>query len=273
MLKLRGHVPFLIENREDEGFSWGPREYRLLRRTARVPDRIICVSDAVRRVVQEREGIGEHQLRIVWNGIHVPEPSTDSRSEIRAELGIPPEALVVGMVSNFNRPVKGARYLVEAAPHILSANTRARIVVFGTGKEETALRARAAALGVQDRLLFAGFKTDIARYYPALDMSVLTSLSEGLPISVLESMSHALPVVATAVGGTPEVVVDGVTGYLVPPKDTEAFAAKVVELLRNEELRRRMGEAGRRRVEVEFDIGRTAERYLEVYREVLGRET
>jgi glycosyltransferase involved in cell wall biosynthesis len=150
----------------------------------------------------------------------------------------------------------------------------ARFVIFGKGfgesPEEQRLLDLAAELGIGESTRFAGFRPDIQRYYCALDVSVLTSLSEGLPIVLLESMIQGLPVVATAVGGTPEVVADGVTGYLVPPKDPLAFAERVTELLLDRALRERMGGAGRRRARSEFDIGRTAARYLEIYRDVSG---
>jgi glycosyltransferase involved in cell wall biosynthesis len=234
---------------------------------------VICVSDAVRRVVTVREDLSDAQITVVRNGIELPELSKAHRGAVLAELGLPRDALVVGMISNFNRPVKGARYLVDAAPHILASNPRAWVVVFGSGRGQEKLEQRARALGIADRFVFAGFKQNIGRFYAAMDVSVLTSLSEGLPISALESMSHGLPMVATAVGGTPEVVEDGVTGLLVPPKEPELFARKVVDLLRDSDMRARMGSAGRRRVEVEFDISKTAERYLEVYREVIAERT
>lgn len=273
LLKRRGHIRCLVENREDEGFNWGPKEYALLRRTRHLADRVICVSDAVRRVAVEREDLDPDRVTVIRNGIALPDNAPDTRAGVREELGVPPGAPLVGMVSNLNRRVKGVRYFVESVPDILRGAPDAWFVVFGSGKEQPGLEHQAGRLGVRDRVVFAGFKSDIQRYYPALDVSVLTSLSEGLPISVLESMSFRLPVVATRVGGTLEVVVDGETGYLVAPKDTGAFAARVVELLRHADLRRAMGAEGRARVEREFDIRRTAAKYLEEYQRCVRRET
>jgi glycosyltransferase involved in cell wall biosynthesis len=168
-------------------------------------------------------------------------------------------------VANFNRAVKGVSYFVEAAPAILESVPRARFVILGRGKEEAVLRRRASELGVDAHVLFAGYRADIDRYYQAMDVSVLTSLSEGCSMTVLESMNHGLPVVVTNVGGNPELVTDGETGYLVPAGDPRAFAARVVELLRSPSLREQMGTAARRRVESRFRLEDVAGRYLRVY--------
>ena len=157
---------------------------------------------------------------------------------------------------------------MEAIPLVIQAVPTARFVVVGSGNEIDELTRSAKNLGVSKHLIFAGFRKNIADFYAAMDISVLTSLSEGLSITILESMSHSLPVVATAVGGNPEVVVDGQTGFLVPPKDPQAFASRVVALLQDPALRRRMGEAGRRRIEEHFPMDKTASEYLELYERV-----
>jgi glycosyltransferase involved in cell wall biosynthesis len=269
ILKLAGRIPFLVENREDEGFSWGRAEYALLRRGRAVPDRVICVSEAVRRVVLEREGTDPARTVVVHNGVTLAGP-TVTGPEARAELGYGPGDLVVGMVANLNRAVKGVQYFLDAVPLILKEVPSARFVVFGRGGEEAALKARTAELGIGDRVRFAGFRPDVQRFYPALDVSVLTSLTEGLSIALLESMNHGIPAVVTRVGGNPEVVVDGETGFLVPPRDPAPFAERVVALLRDRELRAQFGRAARRRVEERFDVRRAARRYLEIYDEVVG---
>jgi glycosyltransferase involved in cell wall biosynthesis len=272
-LKRIGRIGRLVENREDEGFAWGRREYAMLRRTRQLPDRVICVSAAVRNVAIEREGLDPGRTVVIHNGVEVATAAGGSRMDVRGELGYGADAPLVGMVSNLNRPIKGIRYFLDAVPLILRAIPRARFVIFGGGfghgGHEAKLREQAAALGVTEYVQFAGFRPDIERYYGALDLSVLTSLSEGLSIAVLESMKHGVPVVVTRVGGNPEVVVDGQTGYLVPPRDPEAFADRVVALLHDPDLRHRMGAAARDRIAASFDIRKTAEAYLDIYRDVL----
>lgn len=270
VLRRLGRIRVLVENREDMGFAWGPSEYRLLRRTSHIPDRVICVSEAVRQVALEREGLDPARTVVIHNGVTPSAPAADGGRAARAELGYGPDDLVVGMVSNLNRAVKGLPYFLDSIPLIARQVPAARFVIFGRGPDEPALRARAAELGIASILQFAGFKPDIHRFYPALDVSVMTSMSEGLSIALLEAMNHGLPVVFTRVGGNPEVVVEGETGFLVPPRDPPAFAARVVELLRDGKLRRQMGAAARQRIEREFDIALAARRYLQVYEELLG---
>lgn len=273
-LKKLGRVRHLVENREDEGFAWGEREYARLRRSRSLPDRVICVSEAVRRVAVDREGVDPARTLVIHNGVRLPRQSRPERESCRLDLGIKHDEVLVGMVSNLHRPIKGVSYFLDAIPLILEAEPSARFAIFGhgfgRGAEERLLREKAKSLGIDRPPLFAGFRPDIDRCYAATDVFVMTSLSEGLSIALLESMSHGLPVVVTAVGGNPEVVVEGETGFLVPPRQPAAFADRVIRLLRDRELRARMGEAGRRRVEEKFLIRQAARRYLEVYEDVLS---
>jgi glycosyltransferase involved in cell wall biosynthesis len=269
LLKLAGRIPVLVENREDQGFNWGSHEYGWLRLTRRAPDRVVCVSEAVRRTVAEREGLSAERLTVIRNGLAAPERRV-SRTAARTEFGFDEDDLVVGMVANFDRAAKGVDRFVEAIPPIVEAVPRARFLLVGRGRNEADVRRLAASLGIGDRLVFAGFRPDVEVAYEAMDLSVLTSRTEGLSITLLESMDHGLPVVVTDVGGNPEVVVPGETGVLVPPDDTGAFAREVVALLGSPETRRRMGETARRRVDAEFRIDRTAGRYAALYEELLA---
>jgi len=265
LLKLGGVIRTLIENREDEGFNWGVHEYAWLRMTRGLPDRIVCVSDAVKRVVMEREGIEEERITVIRNGVGTLPNAGGEAPEIRKELGIGDDHLVVGMVANFNRSVKGASLLLDAVPEVVRSVPAARFLLIGKGKEEKALRDKALSMGIGPYVFFAGYRQDIHRCYAIMDVSVLTSFSEGLSITLLESMECGIPVVVTRVGGNPEVVSDGSTGYLVPPGDVPAFAERTIRLLRDRELRKRMGEAARRRVERQFRIQDVASRYMETY--------
>ena len=272
LLKRAGWIQCLVENREDEGFNWSEWDYRLLRLTATLPDRIICVSEGVRGVVLEREGIDPEKVKVIPNGVPLAPEESDpvTEREMLAELGLEPDNEVVGLVANLNRTVKGVRYFIEAAPAIVAARPRVRLLVVGEGRDRGRLEALAERLGVADRVRFTGFRSDVHRLYPLMDVSALTSLSEGLSITILESMSHGIPVVATRVGGNPELVADGETGILVPPRDPEAFAEAVIGLLANPQERRRMGVAGRERAEREFSQDQIARRYEALYDEVLG---
>ena len=269
ILKWEGKIRTLVENREDQGFGWGAHEYSWLRMTKERPDRIICVSEAVKRTVMEREKVDENRIVVIRNGVDPLPDASGEAASIRDELGIGDSHLVVGMVANFNRAVKGVSLFLDAVPEIVRDVPFARFLLLGRGKEEKALREKARALGIEPFVIFAGFKPDIHRYYAIMDVSALTSFSEGLSITLLESMRCGVPVIATRVGGNPEVVVDGVTGYLVPARDVSSFASKTVELLLDKDLRRRMGEEARRRVIQDFRLEDVASRYMALY-EKLG---
>ena len=270
ILKREGKIRTLIENREDQGFNWGGHEYAWLRLTRGIPDRIICVSDAVKDTVMQRERMDEDRIVVIRNGVETLPETGEPSAQLRKELGIGEEDLVVGMVANYNRSVKGVSLFLDAVPPIVEQVPSARFLLLGRGKEDGVLKEKARSMGIDRYVIFAGYRPDIHRYYAIMDISVLTSFSEGLSITLLESMRCGLPVVATRVGGNPEVVVDGETGYLVPPGDISAFASRTVTLLLDRELRKRMGEQGRRRVERHFLLGNVAKRYEEVYEGLLS---
>ncbi|UCF19803.1 MAG: glycosyltransferase [Gemmatimonadota bacterium] len=268
LLKRLGVIRALVENREDMGFSWGPREYRLLRLTAGIPDRVICVAEAVRQVVLERERVEPARVVVLRNGVEPVAAASEERAAVRSEFGLGDEHLVIGMVANLNRAVKGGTYFLEAIPTIVREVPNARFLIIGRVEGEEELRAKARALGIEGYLTLAGYRGDIASCYEIMDLSVLTSLSEGLSITLLESMNHGVPVVATRVGGNPEVVIEGETGFLVPPRDVPAFAGRVVQVLRDPALRGRMSDAARARIRQEFQIRSVAARYLDIYEDV-----
>lgn len=270
LLKKLGAVERLVENREDEGFNWGRHEYALLRTTRRLPDRIICVSQGVRDHVLRNERQEIDRLRVIHNG--VAEPRTVGDTELAAtryDVGLEPDRPVVGMVANLNRPVKGARYWVETAVRVLREAPGTQFLLVGGSGDSDELRRHVDESGISSAVRFAGFRDDVTPLYALMDISILTSLSEGLSITLLESMSHGLPIVATRVGGNPEVVVDGVTGYLVPPRDPAAMARRIVSLLRDPAARDLMGREARRRYEAQFNLDRTARDYADLFRTVI----
>ncbi len=270
LLKFMKIVKVLVENREDEGFDWGGFEYFLLKLTRHIPDKIVCVSEGVKRVVMEKERVKESNLCVIRNGIEFAGVSNSEQEKLLfEEFPIPGESLVVGMVANLNRPVKGGGYFIEAVPLILEKVPGTHFIIVGGGDEIPGLIERTEAYGVSHAVHFVGFREDVEKYYEIMDISVLTSLSEGLSITLLEAMSHGLPVVVTEVGGNREVVVDGVTGYLVPPEDVPSFAEKVVYLLKNSNVRERMGERALDRIEGYFRIQDTSPLYEGIYKGAL----
>lgn len=270
LLKLAGKIRTLVENREDQGFDWGKHEYLWLRLTRSLPDKVICVSEAVKAVVMEREGVEQSKIAVIHNGVSLNEAQTGMKAVTKRELGFPEESLVCGMIANYNRPVKGVSRFLDSIPAILSAVPATRFLFVGGGDEGDALQEKARMLAIEPNVVFAGYRKDIHRYYEIIDVSVLTSLSEGLSLTLLESMKYGIPVVATEVGGNPEVVVEGKTGYLVPVENPMLLVDRIVTLLQDPELRRRMGNEGRMHVERKFRMRDVANRYMEMYQGLMA---
>ena len=267
--RVLGHlagVPIVISSERTMGQESRFR-YALNRLTHPLADRVVCVSQRVADFAAGVIGIPPQKLVVVPNGIPVEEFQMDNKAETRAALGISVTSLVIGTVGRLH-PVKGTRHLIEA---FAQCRTSCQLVllVIGDGPQRAQLESLAQRLGIADRVYFLGNRTDVPRLLQAMDVFVLPSEWEGMPNAALEAMATGLPVVATAVGGTPEVVVDGVTGLLVPPRNSEALAQAIAQLLADPELRRRMGQAGRERVEQLFSVEQMVRKTEALYEELL----
>jgi glycosyltransferase involved in cell wall biosynthesis len=233
-------------------------------------DRLVVPSEAIARKVTA-EGRQGPRFAVVPNGVDLSRFSGPVRPcALRGEHDIPPSAPLLGVVARLE-PEKGHRHLIDAMPAILEAVPETWLAVIGEGSEADALRAQAKDLGVADRVIFTGRRDDVSALTADLTIAVLPSLREAQGISLLEAMARRVPVVASEVGGIPEVVTDGVDGRLVPPGDPAALAASIIGLLREPDLRRRLGEAGRRTVADRFSVDAQVRRIQAVYDEELAR--
>ena len=231
--------------------------------TARLAAALVAVSEDTRRAYEE-QGY-PRRIRVVYNGVTAAPVNANG---LREELSIPADAPLVAEVGRLC-DVKGQRELIDAVARL----PKACAVLVGAdleqgGAYERALRERAEDLGVADRVVFAGYRDDAARVVAAADVFALPSWTEGLPLVVLEAMALGRAVVATTVGGTPELVTEGETGLLVPPRDVEALTAALKRVLDDEGLRRRLGDAGRRRVTERFSAEAMTRDVLALYDEV-----
>ena len=243
---------------------------RLERWLARRTARIITVSRALTDEMIGQFALPADKIVTIHNGLDLaPYLSGGARERVRARLGVPAGALLFGIAARF-APQKGLDALVVASVPVLEADPDAWLVIAGDGPLLEPVRMQARKTPVRDRILFPGFETDIPGFLSALDLYVNASVSEALGIGTIEAMASGLPVVATAVGGTPEVVDDGVTGVLVPVGRPKPLTDAISQLAGDGPSRRRMGAAGRERAITEFGLDGMLERTAAVYREVLS---
>jgi L-malate glycosyltransferase len=273
--KLAG-VPVILSSRRDMGFNLKGRHVLFYKLLNKVFSRILVVSDAVGRMIVKEQNADEKRIITLYNGIDTREiNSSADKSEVRKSLGLPEgEYPVIGMLAGV-RAVKGHRYFIEAAAGVLKIFPDARFIIVGSGLGHTGyveeLKTQICGLGIENRIILTGARRDAPAIQSVLDISVNCSLSEGFSNTILESMAAGKPVVATAVGGNPEAVVDGVTGILVPPADTRALAEGIIRLLKDKDLASRMGEAAARRINERFTQKVMMERTEKTY-ETLLRE-
>jgi glycosyltransferase involved in cell wall biosynthesis len=223
----------------------------------------LTVSDAVRHVLLS-SGIPAERVRTIHSGIDVSRGDAVPDTAALFSEG----TRVLGTVGHLAGH-KGHAYLLEATRHLLRDEPHLGVAIVGSGDLQPALEAQAAALGIAERVRFPGFRRDVMALIRQFELFVMPSSLEGLGTSLLDAMALGKPVVATRVGGIPEVVHDGVTGLLVPPRDPVALARAIGVMLRHPELAKQFGEAGRARVARYFTAARMAERTLHVYQQLV----
>lgn len=236
-------------------------------------DAVICVSEAVRRYRISEAGFNPRKLHLIENGIDLDRfRKTASKEEMEARLGLPPGrrwAVIVGRLV----PLKGHRFLIGALS--LLAKDRpgladVGLLIVGDGEEEEDLRRQVCDLGLSDRVVFLGLRRDIPDILGMSEVLVLPSSREGLPIVLLEAMAASLPVVVTPVGGIPEVVVEGKTGFFVT-QEPASIASALRRIFENPETSRAMGSNARHLIEERYDIRVVARRYENLYRSLLSK--
>jgi glycosyltransferase involved in cell wall biosynthesis len=250
---------------------------------ARTPGRTFTVSEDVKRHIVA-EGFKEEQVGVIYNGIEIgPLPSPEDRARSREELGVDDRAFVVGTVARLD-PVKDLGTLLRALGglkvrgsselSVVSRESNTRItasrillLIIGDGEERAGLEALATELGVGESVRFMGYRSDARAWLAGCDAYVNCSVSEGVSLTILEAMAAGLPVIATRVGGTPEVI-DETCGRLVPPRDPDAIAEALSALVENPDLRVHSARRGRERVERQFSIEAMVSAYSKVYRSV-----
>ena len=261
-------VPYVVTSRHNDNRARLIRWARKLnRRMWQQVDAGIAISEAVRQFVLRTEGAPPEKICAVHYGLDPQTVSAppDARARLRAELGLPDDALLVGSVCRLI-PQKGLSDGLRGFATAARTFPNAHYVLAGRGPLLQALRDEARALGIGERVHFLGWRDDAHAVMAALDVLLAPSLWEGFGLVFLEAMALGVPIVATRVSAIPEVVADGESGWLVPPRDPAAIAEALRQALGDPARRRAFGEAGRRRLETHFTVQRMVERTLTLYR-------
>lgn len=258
-------IPVVHSRRQDN-----PESRMAVALKYRLHDRVIAISEAIGQILLS-EGLPAAKLRCVQDAVEIT-PRVDHPEQVwfRKTFEIPEAAPALGVVAQLIER-KGHAVLLEAMPKILAQFPEARVFFFGKGPLDETLKVAIREKGLEHRVILAGFREDLDRVLPCLDLVVHPAHREGMGVSLLQASLAEVPIVATAVGGIPEAVKDGVTGVLVPPKDPVRLADAILQLLGDPQRRQQLGQAGRQWVENGFSADRMVEGNLAVYRELLEK--
>ncbi|GFE60833.1 glycosyltransferase [Geobacter sp. AOG2] len=226
-------------------------------------DHLVSISASTARAMSTYDNLPLSRIKIINNGIHLTRmnPQVDVVAK-RKELGLSETCRIIGTASRLNE-IKNIPMMLEVFKRVLQDAPDTVLLIAGQGPQEESLRLHADQLGIADRVKFIGLRFDLPEIYRLLDVFLLTSFTEGISITLLEAMASGVPAVATDVGGNCEVMVDGLTGYLVPIDADVEMAEKIVRLLRDPALARQFGMKGQERVFTEFTFDRMMGSYIQ----------
>ncbi len=235
----------------------------------RLCDCVITISEGIRQVLLS-EGIPAHKVVCIPSGVAIEQYNQGCKSGwFCSQFGLRPHDKVIGVIGQLI-PRKGHRYLIEAAPEILKHYPETRFVFFGQGPLQRDLEQLSESLHVANKVHFVGFRTDLERILPCLDLVVHPATMEGLGVSLLQAAAAGVPIVATRVGGIPEIVHDGVNGYLVDVGNTQAIVDAVLTLLQDLPKAKHLGRAGRELVRSHFSLEAMVAGNLRAYHDILS---
>jgi glycosyltransferase involved in cell wall biosynthesis len=257
----------------DELHRFGPSYRAKLDAFVASSHHLVCANSlAAKAVLEDLEGISPSKIRVTYPGVNITQLvskiSDPEGINFRQDLGLSSQHLLIGSVAHL-LPKKGHAVLLEAMVSVRSQVPSARLIVAGRGRESERLRQLTEQLGLNDVVQFLGYRNDIPNLMNACDIMVQPSLEEAFGVSLVEAMAIGRPIVGSNVGGIPEVVENGVTGFLVTPGVSDLLAKSLVDLLRNPTLRKDMGVAGQARAKKLFTIEKHAADYEAVWSELL----
>jgi len=261
-------VPVVIASIRDTGEVLERSKRRAQKAACRLATHVLANADAVRdRLVED--GYNSGKISVIRNGIiPVQTERLERGGPIRREFGIPDDAPILLILSRLNA-LKGIPYLLGAMPAVLAKFPKTRLLIVGDGAQRQTLERQSESLGLKRAIIFTGFRMDVPNLLRETSISVLPSLSEGLSNVLIESMAAGIPTVATMVGGNFEVIRDGVTGFLVPPKSSAELSRAILLLLNDPEMAENMGKAGILHIRQRFSIDRALHETEQLYASLL----
>lgn len=231
-------------------------------------DRVIAVSDELRNFLINDIRINPAKVVKIYNAVDISEHDINVNNDyVKKTLGLASDTKIIGIVARL-AVVKDHATLLHAFKNVRSVFGNVKLLVVGDGILKEKLQKLVSDLSETQGVMFLGKRNDVKSLLHIMDVVCLSSLSEGLSLTLTEAMASGKPIVATNVGGNPELIVNGVTGFLVPPESPDEMANAILKLLRNDELRISMGQKGRERVKKEFDINGIAKEYEKLYFEL-----
>ncbi|KYF93365.1 glycosyltransferase [Sorangium cellulosum] len=264
----RGGGPRVIHTKHGRNYPKQKRKVLVNRLAAALTDRVVAVSDDARAVAIEVERVDPAKVVTILNGVDTDVFRPGDAGAARARLGVPASGYHVGCVARLS-PEKDHATLLAAFARLREVRPDAHLTLIGDGPLRPALEEQAARLGLGGAVAFTGTRGDVAELLPAFDVFALASLTEGISLTLIEAAAAGLPIVATRVGGNPEIIEEGSTGLLVSPGAPEPLGA-ALEAVAVREDRAAMGERGRARVIERFGLDQMVRAYEELYAEVLG---
>jgi glycosyltransferase involved in cell wall biosynthesis len=255
-----------------KNYYWEKKRRRAAYRVVSRFSKMVAVSEDMGRFLAKEVGISKRRITTIYNGVdfkgHNGSPSSRVAAATREALSIPAQSPIIATVGRLVA-VKDHSTLLKAAVKVIRSCPAVIFLICGDGELRGRLENEARELGIAENVRFAGFRNDIFDLLQISDVYVCSSLSEGLSLSILEAMAAGKPVIATNVGGNPEVVVNGETGILVPPQDPEILASRIVSLLRDKPLSQQFGLKGQWRTDEKFSYERMVHSYQQLYEEAL----
>lgn len=263
LLARRWKLPFVLTRRVVY-----PESAWLVRWKARRSSGVVAISTRVREMMREA-GVPEERLQLIFSTVDLEtyRPEKDP-AYFREVTGLGPETPTVALIAQMIQR-KGHTYLFQAIPEVLSGHPETHFLIFGQGPLEAELKQAVARQPWHGRVRFMGFRKDLDRLLPCIDIVVHPALFEALGVALLQAAACGVPIVASRAGGIPDIVRDGENGFLVPPGDTVALAEALTRLLRDPGLRTRLGAQGRVFAETRFSVARMSADYAQLYRRIL----